>query len=195
MTIEEIVQTGLKMEGWSTAEKLTKMVELVLDRKPKVLVEVGIYGGRSYFPMHWAAQEVGGKLYGCDPYLPQASASPAGRSAEDIEWWSKLNHHWIYTIFKAEFDLLPEPKPCFQMVTSREFDVKGVDFLHLDSNHAEDEALEDVKYWTKRMNPGSILVVDDVDWPSQAKAVALLDKKYKLLESIKTTNIVNIYEI
>jgi predicted O-methyltransferase YrrM len=73
-------------------------------------------------------------------------------------------------------------------------DVDNVGFLHIDGNHASDEALKDVEYWGARMAPGGIIVMDDCDWPSTRVAVDYLDSRYKFLEEIVSTNIVRIYE-
>ena len=156
MTIPEIVQTGLKMEGWSTHAKLQYMVELILQRRPITLVEVGIYGGRSFFPMYWASQQYAfSTLHGIDPYCNADSA--VGQDSEGKEWWSKLDHNWIFGIFNEEFQKL-NPKPIFHKNKSREVDIKKVDYLHIDGNHSEEESSADVDYWLPRMSKGGVSI-------------------------------------
>ena len=147
-----------------------------------------------FFPMYWASKQYpGSALYGCDPYSPHASASGSGRNYDDVKWWEKLDHEWIYNAFIQNFNKLPEP-PTFQRKKGLDFDIRTVDFLHLDDNHAADESMAGVKYWLARMNPGSIFVMDDCDWESLQGTVKYLDDNLKLLDTITTTNIVKIYE-
>jgi hypothetical protein len=191
--IRDIVNEGFRHDGWSSRGKIQFMVELIIQRKPKTLMEVGIYGGRSFFPMYWASKEYpGATLHGCDPYAREASA--VGMENENLSWWNQVDYEMLYKIFSAEL-LKLNPLPVFYRTTGRNVNLENVDYLHIDGNHSEEESLADVKYWMPRMTPKAVIVFDDCDWPSTRRAVDFLDRHCKLLYSMKTTNVANFYEV
>ena len=193
MTKKQIVQSGLDMEGWSSKEKLDLMVDLILERKPKKLLEIGLYFGRSFFPIYWAAQEYGGaEVYGIDPFDPNASLE--GMEGAHHAAWGSIDHDVIYQTFMDEVAELPS-KPDIRIARSREVeDFVEVGFLHIDGNHSINEALKDVQFWVPKMAKGGVIVFDDVDWPTTKNAVDFLGEKCKLLHTVTSTNVVNYYD-
>ena len=49
----------LKLEGWCGLEKSNELYNLVIDQKPKVLVEIGVFEGKSLFSQALALKENG----------------------------------------------------------------------------------------------------------------------------------------
>jgi hypothetical protein len=193
MKINEIVQTGMVRDGWSTEIKLTKLVKYILSRKPKVIVEVGVYLGRSFFPLYWAGQEVGAEVCGVDPFCLKAATF--GQEGEDLSFWGKLDYEWMWSDFMAEVNKLPKP-PHIRRVQSRLVeDIDKIDFLHIDGNHSAFESLHDLHHWLPKMNAGGLVIFDDCDWPSVQDSVKHLDSHCKFIEDIQTTNLVKVYEI
>src|SRR5579863_7037302 len=81
------------LEGWCWFEKAIAMAELIEMERPETVVEVGIFGGRSFIPQALQIRDNGkGRIYGMDPW--QAASSIEGEHAkEDREWWEKKVSH------------------------------------------------------------------------------------------------------
>src|SRR5271170_6961170 len=70
-----IATTLPTLDGWATSEKGCTLAALVLANKPKLVVEIGVFAGRSLLPMALALKANGsGKVIGIDPYDSQESA-------------------------------------------------------------------------------------------------------------------------
>lgn len=177
-----------KMEGWTTPDKALMMIQLVLERKPALCVESGIFGGRSFCAVGLALKENGfGVVWGADPWDVE-SALEGKQAKEDADWWSSkvpLEQiyigaiHWI-----LRFELT---RMCFWVRTKSEkmammFGVKEVDLFHQDSNHSEEVSRREVQVWAPRMKQESLWILDDTDWSTQKKAIQdITDEGFNVL--------------
>jgi len=85
------------LEGWCSFDKANKLYQLVIENKPKVIVEIGVFGGKSLFSQALALQENNfGKIYGIDPWSKEASIENL-KDPIDIKWWSELDYDFILT--------------------------------------------------------------------------------------------------
>lgn len=165
--------------GWCSAAKALKLAELITDNSLEIIVEIGIFGGRSFIPMGMAVRSHGkGACYGFDPMDTQA-ATEGGVSIENDEWWAKVDLEDMYRWFiqsLLHFQLTNECR--FMRIRGetawRLFEVESINLLHLDSNHSETVSCRDVAMWRSRVAPSGFLVMDDCNWPSQQKAIALI---------------------
>ena len=48
-----------ELEGWCAKDKAATLIDLVLMLKPKIVVEIGVFGGKSLVPIAYALQETG----------------------------------------------------------------------------------------------------------------------------------------
>ena len=56
-------------EGWCPDSKAIRLYDLILEKKPKVIVEIGVYGGQSLVALAAAAEQIDdAKVFGFDPY-------------------------------------------------------------------------------------------------------------------------------
>src|SRR6266446_4600898 len=77
------------LEGWLTPERGCEMAELILEHKPEVLVEIGVFGGRSLIACAMSLRENNfGKIYGIDSWRVE-DAVEGKDDATDKEWWEK----------------------------------------------------------------------------------------------------------
>ena len=55
--------------GWCTPEKAAAMVEIIADDRPRIVVEIGVFAGRSLGVIGMALRENGvmARAYGLDP--------------------------------------------------------------------------------------------------------------------------------
>src|SRR5262245_10441888 len=76
-----------KLDGWCEEEKANKLIDLVMHHKPDIIVESGIFGGRSIIAMAMAVRAIEhGRVYGIDPW--EVAAAIEGESEKNVEWWS-----------------------------------------------------------------------------------------------------------
>jgi glycosyltransferase involved in cell wall biosynthesis/predicted O-methyltransferase YrrM len=177
--------------GGSPLEKCYLMAYLVRHFQFKNCVEIGVYRGRSIFPVAFAVQDHQGKVYGIDPYSKECAREDDVRPA-----------------IKQEVDRLIENTDFDQIhadVTGliREFDLQGtvellrlpsteavgfffqnsipVEFLHIDGNHDTRFVMQDVQLYHPLIPPGGILVMDDIDWDSVGPAYAWVRERMTLL--------------
>lgn len=180
------------IEGWTTQEKAEVLAGLVIDHKPQLLVEIGVFGGRSLFAQAMALRENGmGLVWGIDPWsLDAALEGDVGE--ENRKWWTEnLKLEDIYIGFiKAvlELNLTNYVRWIRERgeIACKLFNKQSIDVCHLDANHSELCSCRDVQIWHPKIKPGGFLVADDVDWVTVSKSLKIIqDLGYKSV--IQTT--------
>lgn len=173
--------------GWATLEKAHALAALVLSTRPKLVVEVGTYAGRSAVPMAIALKHIGqGTLIGIDPYDAQASAE--NENGPNSEWWLRLDHNKILDEFNgyvARFGL----QNVVKLIRQRSNHVEppeNIDIFHCDGSHAE-QAMIDVSRFAPKVVSGGFVILDDLHWSSNAVSAAaawLEANGFRLLYSV-----------
>lgn len=168
--------------GWCRVEKAWRLAEIIIENKLETIIEIGIFGGRSIVPMALAVREQGkGCVFGIDPW-DNKYALEGDNGKEQEEWWAKLDMEAIRESFESHankhklWEWLKWSR--FGSVEITPFFKDGSwDMVHLDGDHAEVTSCRDVRLWVPKVRPGGFLVMDDVNWPTQAKAVAMLTQE------------------
>lgn len=189
----EIIQTT---EGWCSYAKGFQLAEMVMQAKPLVAVEIGVFGGRSALIIAAALQELGqGVLHAVDPWA--AVHSVAGWDGENARWWGNEDHEKHYSGFIERMNRLKlDERVKVHRMTSEEFAIPaGADFIHLDGNHNESQALADVNKILSYVGKGAVLVMDDCDWESTRLAVSVLDSRCELLAQVREGNLSKFYKV
>lgn len=180
-----------KLEGWCSRDKASILIDLVLALKPQVVVEVGVFGGKSLVPMAYALKHNHrGKIYGIDPW--NASFSVEGMNPEHAEWWNSIDHEQIMqTLITriAEFELVDYIQLIRETSKDAKIPKKTIDLLHIDGNHSAETSFLDVTKWVPLVRSGGIIVFDDLDWETTANAVAWLDTNCIKVTELNSTNI------
>jgi predicted O-methyltransferase YrrM len=167
MKIEDVVP---KLEGWCDVYKAQHLAAMVISMRPKVTVEIGVFGGRSLCPISMAHSFIEyGYALGIDPWAKSASLD--GMDGENKQWWDNLDHDAIYSGFmSASARLRADGFMKVERMTSNEavhLTPNVIDLLHIDGNHGP-QAIADVDNYATRLRAGGILVMDDVDWAAPA---------------------------
>jgi len=180
MNLKEHISTMLaRFGGWCDPDKALKLCDLIFESKPKTVVEVGVFAGKSAISMALACKlNGGGVVYGVDSWC--ASDCIVDENQANTEWWStKVNLDRVYEeclrhIAEEEVGghinilKLPSRKAAFL------FD--SVDLLHIDGNHAELPSTTDVLTWVPLLRSGGYLILDDFNWDSQDTARRMIEK-------------------
>ena len=175
-----------KLEGWVSPERGVELFDLIVQEKPVICVEIGVFGGRSLISQAMGLRTNGaGKVYGIDPWKTEAALE--GENDANKEWWSKnVNLHDIHrgtmeAIWRLGLD------PWAIVIRAKSEDAKflfrdGIDFCFLDGNHSEVSSCRDVLNYLPLLKSGGILVFDDADWASTRAALKAVDLHCELVK-------------
>ena len=155
-----------QLEGWCSQEKAFILIDLVLKTRPDIIVEIGVFGGKSFIPMAYALKVLGkGKAYGIDPWDKQESIQGL-ENPLNKEWWGMLNHLDIMhgLIAKIKEFQLEEQIDLIQNTSSGASIIEGIDILHIDGNHSEESCYSDVLKWVPLVKKGGWIIFDDISW-------------------------------
>lgn len=177
-------------DGWGWAAKNYAMAELILSTSPKLVVELGIFGGRTLLPQALAIRQLntGALIVGVDPWRREA-AIEGETGGENEAWWSNVDLNTIHSKFMEHLWGYGLQEHCLVMrctsdVAARLFDFHMIDILHIDSNHSELVSCREVETWLPLMKHGSFLWFDDLNWDSTKKAQQMLLKSCTLIRTI-----------
>ena len=173
-------------DGWCWEEKAIKLAEVVWTLKPKLTVEVGVFGGKSFIPMaavvaHLDQNDGKHKAIGIDAW--EAAAALENNLGTDHEpfWKNQAMLDGVRARAIGRCDALASRAvhlvKGWSVDVIDDFDDEEIGVLGLDSNHSEETSLRDVKTWLKKVAIGGVLAFDDTSWPSQRKAVEFLKSK------------------
>lgn len=165
-SINEIVEN---LPGWCTAEKAGILYDLVKNSDAQLVVELGVFGGRSLVPMALACKDKGsGKVIGIDSWRKDESLHGTN-APENNEWWEKLDFNSIYKIAKAAIltngllDYAELIKTSTQQYAGHNSD-ESIDIIHQDSAHNVETITEELELWIPKLKTGGYWIADDTDW-------------------------------
>lgn len=165
-----------QLEGWCTNNKAAFLIDLVFMTNAKIVVEIGVWGGKSLIPMAYALKASSkGTIYGIDPWDNLESVE--GMDGANYEWWLSVNHRKILEGLKtkiSEFDLT-EQIELVRTTSEKAEPISNIDILHIDGNHSKKAAMLDVTKWVPLVRKGGFIIFDDVSWGDNATAVEWLD--------------------
>ncbi len=166
--------------GWCKEEKALVMAGLILATKPKVVVELGIFGGRSFIPQALALKEVGsGVIVGIDPWSYEGCVE-GKNDKENDEWWLQQDLESIYKDFLnklKKYEVTNHTSIVRDTATKVVNQIKEeISIAHFDANHSEFCSCRDLEEWMPKIKSGGFVILDDIDWATMQKAVRLIDK-------------------
>lgn len=179
-----------RLEGWCSKEKASVLIDLILAVKPSVVVEIGVFGGKSLVPMALALRHTGqGVVYGVDPWMAEKSAD--GLEGKDLEWWSSLDHDFILHSLLQEIARQGLHKEVHLIRTTSEDcpPIPNIDILHIDGNHSEKASVLDVNKWVPLVKDGGLIIFDDLDWDTTHAATTWLDQHCHRLAEFRGDNV------
>jgi len=185
------------MDGWCTEERACEMAERILETKAKIIVDVGVYAGRSTIGMGFAARELrDSTVYGIDPWKVDSAVE-----GDDVEanarWWrenSNLEHMHQRTmecIWAHRLDQWVTIIRNGSQYVHQLFPV--IDFINIDGCHTEIASCRDVELYLPRLRQHHFLSFDDCDWDSTQKALRMVEEQCDLIKVMSGANEARIY--
>lgn len=193
--LKEQVAEGLKaIPGWCTREKSDSFIDLILQTKPHIWVEIGVFGGSTLFPAASALQALGeGIAIAIDPWdkIEALRHLDPARNPEDWRWWSRVNLREIEHSFRQMLEErgLQNTVAVLKM-TSKDAasKIRKIDILYIDGNLSEEGVLEDVRLYLPKIVPGGYIWLNDALWTSRQAAQDLLLQSCRFIRSIDGGN-------
>lgn len=190
------------LEGWCSEEKCDKLYNLIIDKKPLNLVEIGVFGGKSLFSQAFALKENEmGTIHGVDSW--QSSDCIVGMNEKSaINWWNSLDYEKLYqeclnNVKINDFEKYVKIHRMSSEEYSKLIDFE-IDILHIDGNHEEESSCKDVELYLPKVKLGGYIWFDDANWHQTQKAIHLLQNNFncKLIDRAKSddpNNFCNLY--
>lgn len=162
--------------GGATTLKVFLLAELIISRELSRVVEIGVYRGRLFLPlarlMFWLKR---GEVVGIDPWSAEAAVQHEAElpDIDLVEWPQTVDWEALHDGVRGHIERLGIDERA-RLIRQRSEDVDlatefgdvPIDLLHVDGNHDRDAVRGDLDRFLPFMRDGSILVMDDVGWPS-----------------------------
>jgi len=155
--------------GFCSSKKASVLINLILDNKPNIVVELGILEGSSLIPQALAVKQNNhGKVYAVDPWSTDASLAFTIND-EHKNYWGNIDHEKLYNNFKSHlqrYNVEPvvEILRTTSLEASKNFFINSIDLLHIDGNHSEEQSYEDVVTYLPLISKNGFILFDDVHW-------------------------------
>lgn len=155
------------LPGWCSAAKANFLTDWVRTHQPMVIVEIGIYGGRSLLPMAVVGQTYGAKVVGIDVW----EVGPCLEGMVDlpnIDWWrSHSQLGLVHAACKGAINALGLTNVELWVGTSdtyaKSFNEKEIGVLSIDGNHGPQAVTDAINYY-RFVAAGGLIAMDDTDW-------------------------------
>jgi cephalosporin hydroxylase len=191
--LEEIEMLIPGLPGWSTVKKCQTLYNLITEVKPKITIDIGVFGGRSTIAMAFAHKEVGGYVVGIDPWTADACLEGVNDEAND-NWWKSLDYEGLYRGFMIQVlaQDITDVTNILRMKAEQAHSIyrnNKIGLIHIDGNHSELKSCQDVELWSPLVQEGGYMVFDDSNWPSTQEAQKLLlNYGFKEIDRVKEQN-------
>lgn len=178
--------------GWCSEEKAEAILNHIKITKPKLCVEIGVYGGKSLIPMaHGLKKNGSGLVIGIDPWELTECTRNYSSDHPVSQIWEKINLEEIYFSLKQKIELEQLEDFCL-LVRSTSIEaateINSIDFLHIDGNHSELSTLIDVQLYFPKVKTKGYILLDDVLRPSTMKAYSIVRDNSELVHSYDKGN-------
>ncbi len=152
------------MDGWTTPERAIELAKYVLERKPEIVVEIGVFGGKCLIALALALRQNGkGHVYGIDPWMKGACN---GVDSANKAWWDTLDLEDIYRKAVSAVNELGLKNVTILRAESHQVahQFSNIDFLEIDGCHCNTCATRDVELYVPKVVSGGLVFMDDLDW-------------------------------
>lgn len=182
------------LEGWCSREKALHFIDLVLEKDPKICVEIGVFGGASIFPVASALKYLGkGVVIGIDPWEKSESTKYYDPIEEktDYKWWSSIDFNYIYESYCSMLRRFSLNEYCITLKSTSEraaFLIRDIDILFIDGNASEEVSTLDVQLYLPRLLSGGYVWINNAIWPQRQAAIDLISEECDFVKAIDFGN-------
>lgn len=183
---------------WCTEQKAEWIYNKVIEKRPALCVEIGVFGGGSFFAFALAMKKIGyGLLVGVDPWCEEAALQGIGDDfarktdfEEVYQNFMKVREREKLIGFTHVFRERAENIDWF-FENNYHTELLEIDILHIDGNHSTEAVTKDLIHYIPRVKYDGIIILDDINWPTVAAAI----EKFPQLKQIHDFTTWGVYEI
>jgi predicted O-methyltransferase YrrM len=186
---KEVLKEKPNFPGWCPDEKALHIMNLLLTNNSEICVEVGVFGGSSFFPMAAAlAYKKTGIAYAIDPWNNEECLEGYKEEMDKhYKYWSAVNldkvmNKFVEGMHKNDLDAIYRIMRISSAQAYPRFKDQSIDFIHIDGNHSEKSAIFDVEHWLPKVKSGGIICFDDAWWESTQPAIKMLLKECDIMQ-------------
>lgn len=165
------------IQGWGGEHRF--LSSAIVEKKPKVIVEVGVWKGSSCLFMAdlLRVNAIDGVIIAVDTWLGSSDHWLSDRWFGDLSF--QLGYPAIYRKFMnnvldahLENYVIPLPLDSLNAAEVLKHYGIGADLIHLDGGHDYESVAADIRTWWPNLNAGGVLVGDDYhqSWPGVQRA-------------------------
>lgn len=166
--------------SWCSAKKAEMIMDLVFAIRPQVCVEIGAFNGSSVLPVAATLRYLNtGFIYAIDGWSNPDGVKHIPASNPNFVWWSHVNMDNAKNKFTSLINEWNLQSCCSVIHATSELAaerVPEIDFLHLDGNFCEEDALRDVEVFLPRVKPGGYILLSNL--------FQVVDNKYTKMSSM-----------
>ena len=128
--------------------------DLISILRPKILVELGVFTGESFFAFCQAVQEcqLHSVCYGVDTWTGDRHTGPlAARVFEDVNTYARERYGASAYLLRSTFDAARD-----------QFSDESIDLLHIDGLHTYEAVRHDFDFWLPKVRSGGVILFHDI---------------------------------
>jgi SAM-dependent methyltransferase len=170
--------SDIDLQGWNGDAPILR--ELVIHRRPKMVLDVGVWKGLSTINMARALRDsnIDGKVYAVDTFLGSSEHwldADKFPSLKCVNGYPSLYYTFLANVFDNRVQDYIIPIPSTSESAYFMFQKLGYmfDIIHIDASHEYEPAKRDIENYWNLLNPGGVMICDDYSswWPSVVAAV------------------------
>lgn len=173
----------LDMHGWFCSANEKHLKRFILEKKPQIVVEVGVWLGKSAIFMALLLPE-GARLYAIDHWKGQYYWQNPG--ADITSRMPMLYEQFLSNVIHNKLTYVIEPIRMPSLHAAQELDIQA-DLIYIDASHMADDVFNDIIAWYPKLKDGGLMCGDD--WWSESvkkgvkRAATILKKEIKYEEN------------
>ena len=176
--------------GWCPLNKAKYLYGIINSHKPAIVLEIGVYMGKSFLPMAEVVKRYGGTAIGIEPFQLAPALEGINPKSND-DWWTAVNYNNMereveerIVRYKLEDTVKLIKKTSKEALAEMP---EQIGLIHQDSNHSEAVSYWETQHYAPLLAKDGFYILDDIDWNvdgqlTNAKSIALLDKMFKRVE-------------
>jgi GR25 family glycosyltransferase involved in LPS biosynthesis len=163
---QRIISEGDQIPGWHYLARDEKLLDFLYEKKPKLCVEIGAFGGFISYQIAKVLEHLQeGSLYAIDAW-DNALASEGLKEEKLCRFWKDLNMEAIYQGFQQMLKTKKLEKYCHPIRQDSkkavlQFADHSIDFLYIDGNQSTEGSLQDVLLYFPKVKQGGYIWLND----------------------------------
>lgn len=181
------------VSGWCSKDKAILMMNLIKEKKFQTCIEIGVFAGKSLFPIAKALQfNDSGIVYGIDAWDSGEAVKGYASTDPNLNWWKKLNYNNLYNEVVKVININNLNKYCTILkLASRNAEYlfwdETIDFIHFDGNHTDEIMYQDVVSYFSKVKDGGYILLNDPNWLCTHRALVFLLERTDIISPFSSS--------